>query len=194
MQQTFVRLLSLLILLSASIASHAAVSLPAIIGDNMVLQQETKVRIWGSANPGERVVVTLQEKSSSTVADKQGHWETCVGPLTAGGPFDFTVKGDNILVVKNVLVGEVWLCSGQSNMEWPLANTVNATETVALANDPEIRLFTVEKHTSATPLADVVGHWVVTTPEEAARFSAVGYFFGNELHLKLNVPIGLIHS
>jgi sialate O-acetylesterase len=195
MKQTFVRLLSLLILFSASIATRAAVRLPAIIGDNMVLQQQTKVRIWGNANPGERVVVTLQEKASNTVADKQGHWETWLGPLKAGGsPFDFTVKGDNILVVKNVLVGEVWLCSGQSNMEWPLANTVNATETLALARDPEIRLFTVEKHTSATPLADVVGHWVVTTPEEAARFSAVGYFFGCELHQRLNVPVGLIHS
>src|SRR6185369_5639163 len=104
MKQTFVRLLSLLILLIATIATRAAVRLPAIIRDNMVLQQQTKLRIWGNANPGERVVATLQEKSSNTVADKQGHWETWLGPLKAGGgPFDFTVKGDNILVVKNVL-------------------------------------------------------------------------------------------
>ena len=194
MQQTFVRLLSLLILLSASIDARADVHLPAIISNNMVLQQQTKVRIWGNARPGERVSVTLEQKTSSTVADKQGHWETWLGPLKAGGPFDLTVKGDNVLVVKNVLVGEVWLCSGQSNMEWPLVNTVDSTETVALAKDPEIRLFTVRHETATSPRADVEGQWVVTTPEEAARFSAVGYFFGRELHWKLNVPVGLIHS
>src|SRR6185295_4081090 len=100
MQQTFVRLLPLLILLSVSIAARANVRLPAIISDNMVLQQQTKVRIWGNANPGERVVVTFQQKSSSAVADKQGHWETWLEPLKAGGAFELTVKGDNILIVK----------------------------------------------------------------------------------------------
>jgi sialate O-acetylesterase len=194
MQQTFVRFLSLLVLLSASIVVKAAVHLPAIISDNMVLQQQTKVRIWGSANPGERVTVTLQQKSSSTVADKQGHWETFLATGKAGGPFELTVKGDNLLTIKNVLVGEVWLCSGQSNMEWPLINTVDGADTVAQAKYPDIRLFTVEKHTAAAPLADVEGHWVVTTPDEAAHFSAVGYFFGRELHQQLKVPVGLIHS
>ena len=104
------------------------------------------------------------------------------------------VKGDNVLTIRNVLVGEVWLCSGQSNMEWPLINTINGAETVAQANYPEIRLFRVEHHTSATPLIDVQGHWVVTTPEEAANFSAVGYFFGRELYQHLKIPIGLINS
>jgi sialate O-acetylesterase len=194
MQQTFVRFLSLLILLSASIGARGEVRLPAIISDNMVLQQQTKVRIWGNANPGEHVVVTLQQKSSSTVADKQGHWETSLATGKAGGPVELTVKGDNLITIRNVLIGEVWLCSGQSNMEWPLINTFGGTETVAQAKYPEIRLFTVEKHTSATPLTDVVGHWVVTTPEEAAHFSAVGYFFGRELYQQLKVPVGLIHS
>ena len=194
MQQTFVRLLALLILLSASIAARAAVRLPAIISDNMVLQQQTKVRIWGNANPGERVTVTLQQKSSNTVADKQGHWETWLGPLKAGGPFELTVKGDNLLTVKNVLVGEVWLCSGQSNMEWPLINTVDGAQTVAQANFPEIRLFTVKHDTATLPRADVEGKWVVTTPDEAAHFSAVGYFFGRELYQQLKLPVGLIHS
>src|SRR3954447_14323622 len=151
MQQTFVRLLSFLILLSVSIAARAEVRLPAIISDNMVLQQQTKVRIWGNANPGERVVVMLQQKSSSTVADKQGRWETFLNTGKAGGPFELTVKGDNLITIKNVLIGEVWLCSGQSNMEWPLINTVGGAETVAQAKYPEIRLFTVEKHTSTSP-------------------------------------------
>jgi sialate O-acetylesterase len=194
MQQTFVRLLLPVILLSVSIAANADVRLPAVISDNMVLQQQAKVRIWGSANPGERVTVTLQQKSSSTVADKQGHWETWLDTGKAGGPFELTVKGDNLLTIKNVLIGEVWLCSGQSNMEWPLINTVGGADTVAQATYPEIRLFTVEKHTANAPLADVEGHWVITTPDEAAHFSAVGYFFGRELYQQLKVPVGLIHS
>ena len=194
MQQTFSRLILPLILLSVSIVAQAEVRLPAIISDNLVLQQQTKVRIWGKANPGERVTVTFQQKSATAVADKQGHWETWLGPFKAGGPFELTVKGDNLLTVKNVLVGEVWLCSGQSNMEWPLINTIGGAETVAQAKYPEIRLFTVEKNTSAAPLTDVQGHWVVTTPDDAAHFSAVGYFFGRELYQQLKVPVGLIHS
>ena len=173
---------------------RAEVRLPAIIGDNMVLQQRTKVRIWGSASPNEKVAVTFQNKSANAVADAHGYWEVFIGPFKAGGPSELTIKGANVLTIKNVLVGEVWLCSGQSNMEWPLVNTINGAETVAQADYPEIRLFTVEKHTSATPLTDVVGHWVVTTPEEAAHFSAVGYFFGRELYQHLKIPIGLIHS
>ncbi|HKG59349.1 MAG TPA: sialate O-acetylesterase [Pyrinomonadaceae bacterium] len=175
-------------------SANGAVRLPAIISDNMVLQQGIKVRIWGSANAGEHVAVTFDKKTSSIIADKQGRWHVLLGPFKAGGPFELTVKGDNVLTVKNVLVGEVWLCSGQSNMEWPLLNTTNGAETVAQASNSEIRLFTVEKHTAASPLADVEGHWVVTTPDEAAHFSAVGYFFGRELYQHLKVPIGLIHS
>jgi len=175
-------------------SANAAVRLPSIISDNMVLQQGLKVRIWGSANAGEHVAVTFDKKTSNATADVQGRWQVLLGPLKAGGPFELTVKGDNVLTVKNVLVGEVWLCSGQSNMEWPLVNTTDGAETVAHANNSEIRLFTVEKHTAASPLADVEGRWVVTTPEEAAHFSAVGYFFGRELYQHLKVPIGLIYS
>ncbi len=185
--------LPLLILILTSVA-HAEVRLPAIISDNLVLQQGTKVRIWGNATAGERVVVTFQNKSAETVADAEGRWQVFIGPLNKDGPAELTVKGNNVLTIKNVLVGEVWLCSGQSNMEWPLANTIGATETVAQANYPEIRMFRVEHNTSAEPLTDLEGHWVVTTPDEAAHFSAVGYFFGRELYQRLKVPIGLINS
>jgi sialate O-acetylesterase len=184
-----VRLILLLLVFVGAV--HAEVRLPAIISDNVVLQQGTKVRIWGNAKPGERVTVTFQNKSTETVGDAQGRWQVFIGPLKNGGPAELTV---NSLTIKNVLVGEVWLCSGQSNMEWPLANTIGAAETMAQANYPEIRMFRVEHHTSAEPLTDLEGHWIVTTPDEVAHFSAVGYFFGRELYQHLKVPIGLINS
>ena len=185
--------LTLLILVCVGIG-HAEVRVPSIIGDNMVLQQGTKVRIWGKANPGEHIAVTFEKKSVNAVADAQGRWQLWLGPLKAGGPSELTIKGDNVLTIKNVLVGEVWICSGQSNMEWPLVNTVNGNEAVAQANHPEIRLFTVEHTTSESPLDDVKGRWVVTTPEDAASFSAVGYFFGREIHQQVKVPVGLINT
>jgi sialate O-acetylesterase len=188
------RLIVPLLLLTFAAVVRAEVRLPSIISDNMVLQQGMKVRIWGNAAAGERVTVTFDKKSSNTVADAQGGWQIWLGPLKAGGPFELTVKGTNVLTIKNVLVGEVWVCSGQSNMEWPLVNTVGGPEAVAQANHSEMRLFTVTHQTSAQPLTDLQGHWVVTTPDEAAHFSAVGYFFGRELHQRLKVPIGLIDS
>src|SRR5262245_45219267 len=107
---------------------QAEVRLPSIIGDNMVLQQGVKIRIWGKANAGERVTVRFEKKSVDAVADAQGRWQVWLGPLKAGGPSELTIKGDNVVTIKNVLVGEVWICSGQSNMEWPLVNTVNGNE------------------------------------------------------------------
>src|ERR1044071_6251922 len=112
-------LLKLILVLAIFSVANGEVRLPAIISDNMVLQQGVKIHIWGNAKPGERVVVTVKDKSASTVTDAQGHWQVWLDPLKAGGPLELTVKGDNVLIIKNVLVGEVWLCSGQSNMEWP---------------------------------------------------------------------------
>jgi sialate O-acetylesterase len=188
------RLILPLLIVAFTGVVRAEVRLPSIIGDNMMLQQGRKVRIWGNASAGEQVTVTFDKKSSHIVADAQGRWQVWIGPLKAGGPFELTVKGTNVLTIKNVLVGEVWVCSGQSNMEWPLVNTVDGAEAVKQANHPQIRLFTVTHQTSAEPLTDLQGHWVVTTPDEAAQFSAVGYFFGRELYQRLKVPIGLIDS
>jgi sialate O-acetylesterase len=182
-----------LVLILAGVV-RAEVRVPSIISDNMVLQRGMKVRIWGTGNAGEHVTVTFDKKSVNTVANAQGRWVVWLGPLKPGGPSELIVKGDNVLTIKNVLVGEVWICSGQSNMEWPLSNTDNAAETVAQANYPEMRLFTVEKKTSTSPLSDLQGRWVVTTPEEAAHFSAVGYFFGRELYQHLKAPVGLINT
>lgn len=196
--QTVGTLVSALLVCAFSIASgrtaEAEVRVPAIIGDNMVLQAGIKVRIWGKANPGERVTVLFNSKTAQATADQQGRWQTFLGPLSAGGPFELTIKGTNTLTFKNVLVGEVWVCSGQSNMEWPLINAKDGATAVAQANYPEIRLFTVEKNTSASRLDDVKGHWVVTTPETVGQFSAVAYFFGRELYQALKTPMGLIHT
>jgi sialate O-acetylesterase len=184
---------SLLLLIFAN-AARADVRVPSVIGDNMVLQQGRKARVWGWAEPGERVTVTFKGERAAATADARGRWEVFLGPHKAGGPFELTVAGRNTLTFKNVLVGEVWVCSGQSNMEWPLVNAQDGARESAAADYPFIHLFTVAKKTSDKPLEDVEGRWVVTTPKEAAQFSAVGYFFGRELHKKLNVPVGLIHT
>jgi sialate O-acetylesterase len=172
----------------------AEVHVPALIGDNMVLQQGKKVRIWGTADANEKVSVSLASEKKNVVADQSGHWEVLLGPLKAGGPFVLNVSGSNTFTFKNILVGEVWICSGQSNMEWPLINSKGGADVVAQANFPEIRLFTVQKSTSATPLNEVKGKWTETIPDEVGQFSAVAYFFGRELYQKLKVPIGLIHT
>ena len=191
---TFIRLSICIAAINLGNSVYAEVRVPAIIGDNMVLQAGMKVRIWGNANPGEKVSVRINSQSSSATADGSGRWQTFIGPMKAGGPFELTIKGSNTLSFKNILVGEVWICSGQSNMEWPLINANDGAKAVAEANFPEIHLFTVEKNTSATPLDDVKGRWVVTTPDTVGQFSAVGYFFGRELYQQLKTPIGLIHT
>ncbi|HKV42602.1 MAG TPA: sialate O-acetylesterase, partial [Blastocatellia bacterium] len=182
--------------------ARADVHVPSVIGDNMVVQQGRKVRIWGTADPGEPVTVSIDaapfsKRGSSgerTTADSKGSWQVLIGPLAAGGPFELTVAGKNTLTFKNILVGEVWICSGQSNMEFPLAGSDGAAQAIAQANYPEIRLFTVQRNTSREPLDDVKGQWEVTSPKTVERFSAVAYYFGRELYQRLKVPIGLIHT
>jgi sialate O-acetylesterase len=170
------------------------VRVPSIIGDNMILQQGVKARLWGMAQPGERVTVTFNGRTEGAITDPHSHWQIFLGPLKAGGPFAITIAGSNTLTFKNVLVGDVWICSGQSNMEFPLVNATGGAEAMAQANDPEIHLFTVQKTTAASPLDDVSGHWVLATPEQVGQFSAVGYFFGREIYQRLKIPLGLIHT
>src|SRR5215211_8162181 len=192
--RTTLALAASLLLLALADPARADVRVPSVVGDNMVLQQGRKARVWGRAEPGERVTVTFRGEKATATADARGRWEVFVGPHKAGGPFELTVAGRNTLNFRNVLVGEVWVCSGQSNMEWSLANAQDGAKEAAAADYPLIHLFTVTKKTSAEPLDDVEGRWVVTTPKEAAQFSAVGYFFGRELYKRLNVPVGLIHT
>ncbi|MCX7598833.1 MAG: sialate O-acetylesterase [Armatimonadetes bacterium] len=181
------------LMLSAASCS-ASVKLPALVGDNMVLQRDAKLRIWGTADPGEEIAVAFCGQEKATAADKRGRWHVTLGPFPAGGPFEMTITGRNTITLRNILVGEVWVCSGQSNMEWPVAASLNAEQEIAAANWPQIRLFTVHKAISTFALDDCMGAWVPCSPATIGGFSAVGYFFGRELHKALGVPVGLINS
>jgi len=172
----------------------AEVTLPALFCDNMVLQHGVAVPVWGKADPGEAVAVAMCDQEQKATAGDDGKWLVRLDPLTYGGPFRLTVTGNNRIEINNVLVGEVWVCSGQSNMQWNVANSDNAPQEIADAQYPKIRLFTVQRTSSLTPLQDVQGTWVECSPETVPGFTAVGYFFGRDLHRELNLPIGLINS
>ncbi|MGO8731558.1 MAG: sialate O-acetylesterase [Terriglobia bacterium] len=173
---------------------RAEVKLPSLLSDGLVLQQGMKVNIWGTADPGERVTVTLGDHQASGVAESGGQWKVKLGPLNAGGPFTMTIAGKNIITLHDVLVGEVWVCSGQSNMQMSVNAVMNSQDEIARANYPRIHLFSVERTVANKPQGDVRGYWVGTRPQTIGEFSAVAYFFGRELLQVLNVPIGVIHS
>jgi len=173
----------------------ADVKMPAIFGDHMVLQQEATLPVWGTADPGEKLNVTVGAEKGEATADTNGKWVVTLPPLPNGtAPTTMTVVGKNSLTFNDVLVGEVWLCSGQSNMEFPMARVLNATTEIAAANDPQMRLFLVAHHIALTPLEEVKGQWQVCTPDSVKKFSAVGYYFGQRLRATLKEPVGLIGS
>jgi len=190
----FVRISWLFILLSTPSLAIADVRLPSIISDNMVLQRGRLVPIWGEADPGEAVTVIVGNQQLETQADDKGQWQVDLAPLSADNPLKMTIKGKNTITITNILVGEAWVCSGQSNMPWPVIRSDNADAEIAAADYPQIRLFSMERISSKHPITDTPGRWVVCTPETVTRFSAVAYFFGRHLHQKLNIPIGLINS
>jgi sialate O-acetylesterase len=172
---------------------RADVRLARIFGDNMVLQQRRPVPVWGTADAGERVRVEFRGQKATTTADEDGNWRVVLKPMPAGGPFQMTVTGKNTIVLNNILVGEVWVASGQSNMEWPVALSNNAEQEIVSANYPQIRLFVVPKAVSGYPRKDLSGGaWQPCTPEAVRDFSAVAYFFARELHRALKVPVGVI--
>lgn len=172
----------------------AEVKLPAVFSDHAVLQRDIKIPIWGWASPGEEIQISLGDHKGSTKANDQGEWKVNVGPLKAGGPLTLTVAGKNRVTVKNILVGEVWLCSGQSNMAMTVQRSNNFKEESARARFPKIRMFTVARNPTSTPQKDCTGSWVVCSPDTVGRFSATAYFFGLHLHQQLDVPVGLINS
>ena len=174
---------------------YAKVRLPKIFSSNMVLQQGQANPIWGWADKGEKVAVNIAGKSIIAKTGKDGKWKTYLPVLDYGGPYTLTVKGGNLIELNNILIGEVWVCSGQSNMGWQLNLCNNGVQEVANANYSRIRLFTVPKKISQFPLDDIeAGEWVECSPESARYFSGVAYFFGRNIHQNLDVPVGLIHS
>ena len=165
-----------------------------LIADNMVIQEGMRSPVWGTAEPGEEVRVTIAGQSASSRADKTGEWRVELGPMKAGGPHEMTIAGKQTLRIRNVMVGEVWVCSGQSNMGMVVSQSMNAEEEVAKADHPEIRLFNVPYRLSEEPEKDVSGEWQVCSPKTAGEFSATAYFFGRFLHRELKRPVGLIVS
>lgn len=180
--------------------------MPTILSDHMVLQQRATIHIWGWAKPGTELVVkgSWGQGKAQGVVDSTGKWDLKIPTVEAGGPYELTIKAslkkkkqpkeDTTIVYSDVYLGEVWVCSGQSNMEWPVRRADNAEAEIKTADFPLIRLFTVKKKYSKEPLEDVEGQWESCSPETVADFSAVGYYFGRDIHQKMEVPVGLIHS
>ena len=163
----------------------------------MVLQQESTVNIWGWGNPAEKVQISSSWNStlSEGTADSGGRWKIPIPTPKAGGPYSITVQGGNSIVLEDVMIGEVWVCSGQSNMEWSGNHGLQQCKDEAPhANNPNIRFFYIPKTTANYPQDRCEGSWKVCTPEEMMKFSAVGYFFGKRLHHSLDAPVGLINS
>ncbi len=172
-----------------------SLQLHALFSNNMVLQQHLPVPVWGWADAGEAITVELAGQTAPARAGADGAWKVILPAMSAGGPFEMIVRGERETArVRNVLVGEVWVCSGQSNMEWPTMAVRDADHELAAAQYPHIRLFTVPKAAVLERQSNVDGAWAVCTPESVSPFSAVGYFFGRELHRQLGVPIGLINT
>ena len=187
--------MSLLAVVFFAVPSRADVKLPAIFGDHMVLQQGSSLPVWGWADAGEKVTVSAVGQRVSTTAGADGKWMVKLDPIQASAkPIELTVSGKNAVTFKDVLVGEVWVCSGQSNMVWPLNATFTAKTEGPRANHPQLRLFKVGHKVAFEPQADCEGKWELCTPESASQFSGVGYYFGRELHQKLGIPVGMIGS
>ena len=180
-----------------SLRAVADVTPASLFQDNMVLQQGIKVPVWGTAAPDEKVTVTFGKQTKQAVAGKDGKWRLSLDALKAEpnqAPQEMTIAGKNTITITNVLVGEVWICSGQSNMELPLAAANNGKTEVDQANFPAIRMFAVGKAPSAVPQEKCAGSWAVCEPGKCGGFSAVGYFFARNLHQQLNVPVGMINA
>ena len=179
----------------------AAIKLPALFCDNMVLQRDTGLKIWGTDNPGSKIELTFNGQNVSAVADVDGHWLVQLQPMHFGGPYSMTIKDNTSTVhLKNILIGDVWLCSGQSNMEMPVegwsGNPIkNSAEEIKNGNHPLIRLFSVDDATAYYPVDTLKGGtWTLCSPKTVASFSAVAYFYGRKLQQDLRVPVGLINS
>jgi sialate O-acetylesterase len=198
MKRRFGVLVSCVFVLFA-VAVSAEVKPSALFSDHMVLQSGVSVPVWGTAEPGEAVKVTLNGQSQSTTAGPDGKWMLRLSSLKTGGPYEMQIEGKNSLTIHDVLVGEVWLGTGQSNMSFTVSKKVasyagmlDEEKEIAAANYPKIRMFTVKEKKSYTPKEDVIGEWKICSPETVPGFSAVGYLFARDLQQRLNVPVGIL--
>lgn len=185
------------ILLLFIATSYAKIRLPNILGSNMVLQQKSTTKLWGWAEPGEKIQITTSwdNKVIETVGDGNARWQIEIKTPQAGGPYSITLQGGNTIVLDNILIGEVWVCSGQSNMEWSYNQGITSIkDEFSQLSKRNIRLFNIPKTTSNTPQDNNEGNWVVCDSNTVKNFSAVGYYFGKHLNEDLDVPIGLIGS
>ena len=183
------------LLLIGAAAAFPAVTLPALFSDHMVLQRGLPVHLWGSAEPGETITAGFRDETRRATADGLGLWNIYFPPGAAGGPFVLTVAGSNQIRLQDLLVGDVWVGSGQSNMEMPMKGVDHAAEEIAASTNPGIRLFQVPRKVSDYPLTDMAAtSWTLCRPDTVATFSAAAYFFGRHIQKQENVPIGLIAS
>ncbi len=191
----FLSLVAMLLPLAWGQAGFAEVKPNILFGDHMVLQRSKEIFIYGTASAGEKVEVTFQGKNAATDTGKDGNWKVSIGQFKAGGPYEMTVKGTNTVTIKDVMVGEVWLCSGQSNMAWGVNGCADAAAEVAASKDPEIRMYSVPWHQASKPQPAVLWNgWQVADPSVVNEWTAVGYFFARELHKKIKVPVGILNS
>lgn len=192
------RILLAVALVLATATVSAKVQLPAFFGSGMVLQRDTQCHIWGKADKGKRVSLTTSwDNQTYTARATDGRFDIAVSTPQAGGPYTITISDGETTTLSNVLIGDVWICSGQSNMEMPMKGfkgqpVAGSTDEYLNGTDPQMRLFTVKRNASITPVDDVTGHWGEATPVEIREFSATAYHFGKTLRRSLNIPIGLI--
>jgi len=188
----------ILLLLAANLLAFSGfcqVKLPGFFGDHMVIQRNQPVPVWGWSAPNEEIVAKFNQQQKGTIADKNGRWRLELEPEPAGGPYELSIQGKTSIIIHDVLVGEVWLCSGQSNMEFELKSAKDADMEISLADYPEIRHIKIPLTVSGTPKEDISSvKWDVCSPKTAGDFTAVGYFFARELIKRLHVPVGLINS
>jgi sialate O-acetylesterase len=172
----------------------AQVSLPGILGDGMVLQRDIPIHFWGTAKPAEEVTVTFRGERKSAEADGFGYWHVNMSPSNAGGPFDVVIEASNKIVLHDVLVGDVWVASGQSNMEFPMSRLKDSAIEIYAANHRQVRFLKVKRAYSEYPLSNISGHWELCTTESSRDSSAVAYYFAREIQEREKIPVGIIES
>jgi sialate O-acetylesterase len=188
-------LVFLAVLTSLITPMMAAIELPSVFSDGMVVQHDRALQIWGKASPESTVTVRLEDAEIRSMADRNGHWEATLPAPGVGGPYEITIEsGDSFRRIKDILGGEVWLCSGQSNMEWPVVKTDNAETYLAGSDDPQLRLFQIERRMRHQPSEDIPGSWKPSGPDHAGGFSAIGWHFGRRLRATLQIPVGIVQA